>query len=145
MYIILHIKDRGPTANQSGEAIIIITQTCKAIKKVYEKYKDIRQSMLCFSRLDASSDPRTKGDPTNNQRDDDHGFSSSEELVPSYSPLRIVRQSAMLSKRPVQGCRRAKHKTYRPHDDHWIVLSTSKALDYFKARRDETRFVFDPP
>ena len=29
--------DRGPTANQSGEAIKIITQTCKVIKIIYKK------------------------------------------------------------------------------------------------------------
>ena len=31
-------KDRGPTDNQSGEAIKIITQTSKVIKTVYQKY-----------------------------------------------------------------------------------------------------------
>ena len=31
-------------------------------------YKDLRQSRLCSSRLEASSGPRTKGVPTNNQR-----------------------------------------------------------------------------
>ena len=31
-------------------------------------YKDIRQSMLCSALPDASSGPRTKGVPTNNQR-----------------------------------------------------------------------------
>ena len=39
----------------------------------------------------------------------------------------------------------AKHKTYRPLDDHWVILSTSNAFDYFRARRDEIRFTFDPP
>ena len=31
-------KDRGPTANQCGETIKIITQTSKVIKIVYQKY-----------------------------------------------------------------------------------------------------------
>ena len=31
-------------------------------------YKDIRQSRLCSARLEASSDQKTKGAPTNNQR-----------------------------------------------------------------------------
>ena len=49
----------------------------------------------------------------------------------------------MLWERSVHGCRTAKHKTYRPLDDHWVIRSTSKAFDYFRARRDETRFTFD--
>ena len=39
----------------------------------------------------------------------------------------------------------AKHKTYRPLDDHWAILSTLEGVDYFRARRDEIRFKFDPP
>ena len=31
-------KGRGPTSHLSGEAMKIITQTCKVIKTVYEKY-----------------------------------------------------------------------------------------------------------
>ena len=31
-------KIRGPTANLSGEAIKVKTQTCKVMKTVYEKY-----------------------------------------------------------------------------------------------------------
>ena len=34
--------------------------------------------------------------------------------------------------------------TYSPLDDRWVILTTSKAFDYFRARRDEIRFVFDP-
>ena len=40
-------------------------------------------------------------------------------------------------------CTRAKHKTYSPLDDHWVILSSSKAFDYFRTRRDEIRCVFD--
>ena len=32
------MRTRGPTANQSGEAIKITTQKCKVIKTVYQKY-----------------------------------------------------------------------------------------------------------
>ena len=32
------MKTQGPTANQSGEAMQIITQTSKVIKTVYQKY-----------------------------------------------------------------------------------------------------------
>ena len=52
--------------------------------------------------------------------------------VPSYSPNRLVSKSAMLKERHVQGCKRAKHKTYSPLDDHWVILSTSKAFDYIR-------------
>ena len=63
----------------------------------------------------------------------------------SYSPNRLVSQSATLKEWSVQGCKRAKHKTYSLLDDLWVILSTSKAFHYFRARRDEIRFVFDPP
>ena len=36
-----------------------------------------------------------------------------------------------------------KQKTHRPLD-HWILLSTSNAFNYFRSRRDEIRFAFDP-
>ena len=41
-------KDRWPTANQSGEAIKIITQTCKVIKKA-----SARVGYACSARLEA--------------------------------------------------------------------------------------------
>ena len=43
-------------------------------------------------------------------------------------------QSATLKEWSVQGCKGAKHKTYSPLDDHWVILSTSKAFHYFWAR-----------
>ena len=64
---------------------------------------------------------------------------------PSYSPNRLVSQSAMLSEKFVQGCTRAKHKTYSPLDDQWIMLSSSKAFNYFRSRRDKIRCVIGPP
>ena len=36
----------------------------------------------------------------------------------------------------VQGSRRAKHKTFIPLDDHWVILSSSKAFEYVRTRRD---------
>ena len=39
----------------------------------------------------------------------------------------------------------AKHKTYSHLDDRWVILTTSKAFHYFRARQDEIRFAFDPP
>ena len=39
----------------------------------------------------------------------------------------------------------AKHNTYSPLDDYWVILTTSKAFHYFRARLDEIRFAFDPP
>ena len=35
--------------------------------------------------------------------------------------------------------------TYSPLDDRRVILTTSKAFHYFRARRDEIRFAFDPP
>ena len=35
-------KDLGPTADQSGEAIKIITRRCKVINSLSNIYKDIR-------------------------------------------------------------------------------------------------------
>ena len=40
----------------------------------------------------------------------------------------------MLYERSVQGWRRVKHKTYSPFDDHWVILSSSKAFDYSPSR-----------
>ena len=45
----------------------------------------------------------------------------------------------------VRSCQRAKHKTYSPLDDCWVILTTSKVFHYFRDRRDEIRFAFDPP
>ena len=56
---------------------------------------------------------------------------------PSYSPNSLVSQSATLKNRSVQGCRRTEYKTYHPLDDHWVIISTSNAFDYLRARRDE--------
>ena len=41
--------------------------------------------------------------------------------------------------------KRAKHKTYSAIDDHWVILTTSKAFYYFQAWRDEIRFAFAHP
>ena len=64
---------------------------------------------------------------------------------PSYSPNRLVSQSATLKEWSVQDCKRAEHKTYSPLGARWVILTTSKAFHYFRARRDEIRFAFDPP
>ena len=50
---------------------------------------------------------------------------------PLYSLNRLVSQNASLSEWSVQGCKRAKHKTYNPLDDRWIILTTSKVFHYF--------------
>ena len=34
--------------------------------------------------------------------------------------------------------------TYSPLDDHWVILTTSKAFYYYRARQDVIRFAFDP-
>ena len=45
----------------------------------------------------------------------------------------------------VQGCKRAEKKTYSPLDDRLVILTTLQAFHYFRVRRDEIRFAFDPP
>ena len=42
------MKARRPTANQSGEAIKVTTQTCKVLKTVYQKY--IKASLKSTNR-----------------------------------------------------------------------------------------------
>ena len=66
--------------------------------------------------------------------------------APSYTSNCLVGQSAMLKGRSVQGCRRANYETYRPLDDHRVILSTSKAFGCFQARPDENpSHLIDPP
>ena len=50
---------------------------------------------------------------------------------PPISPNRLVSQSATLKELSVQGCKRAKHKTYIPLDHRWVILATWKAFHYF--------------
>ena len=50
----------------------------------------------------------------------------------------------MLKEKSVQGCRRAKYKTYCLFADLWVVLSTSEAFDYFRSRGDEIIGAPDP-
>ena len=72
-----------------------------------------------------------EGVPTNNQRGRRSGpcrLWGGLRQGPLYSPNRLVSQSTMLKERSVQGCRRAKHKTYSPVDDHWVILSSSKLV-----------------
>ena len=64
---------------------------------------------------------------------------------PLYSSNCFVSKSVTLQKRSAQGCKRAKHKAYRPLDDRWVILRTSKAFLYFRARRDEICCAFDSP
>ena len=35
-------------------------------------------------------------------------------------------------------------KTYSPLDGCWVILTTSKVINFFSARRDDNRFAFDP-
>ena len=89
-----------------------------------------------------------EGVPTNNQMRQRSGpcrLCGGLDKARHIVPTALVSQSAMFKERFVQGCRRAKHKTYSPLDDHWVILSSSKAFDYFRTRRDEIRCVFDPP
>ena len=89
-----------------------------------------------------SSGPKDEGVPTNN-----HMGRGSGPLLPlrrfrqgpSYTciPSRLVSQSATLNELSIQGCKRAKHMTYNPINDHWVILTTSKAFHY-SLQRDRT-------
>ena len=60
----------------------------------------------------------------------------SRHIVPT-----ALSQNAMLLERSVQGWRRAKHKTYRPLDDQWFILSTSKAFAYLRVTKKDRTFI----
>ena len=68
------------------------------------------------------------------------GFDKSLHIVP-----KALLERVQCFRKDIKGCRRDEHKTYGPLDDYWVILSTSKAYDYLRARRDEICFVFDPP
>ena len=110
---------------------------------LYQKYLETSIQVGCVTHsLYASSDPKDEGVPTNNHRGRGSGPCSLQGQ--SYSPNRLVSQSAMLKEYSVQSYIRAKHKTYRPLDDLRVILPTSQAFDYFRARSDKIRFAFDP-
>ena len=72
-------------------------------------------------------------------REDENQGLVSRHILPNALLVRVqcVRKDLYKAK--------VKHKTCRPLDDHWVILSASKAFDYFGARRDEIRFASDPP
>ena len=97
--------------------------------------------MLCFARLKASSGPRTKWVPTNNQMGRVSGscniwggLNKSRHIVPSALFVRVQCFRNDLYK-VVQG----PSTRYRPVD-HWVILSTSNEFDCFGTRQDEIRF-----
>ena len=71
-------ENRGPTANQSEEAINIVTQTSKEIKAVYKKY--IKTSVRAGYAPSVWKRAHAKGVPTRIKRDEDQGLVSSEEV-----------------------------------------------------------------
>ena len=112
---------------------------------VYQKYIGTSFKIGCATRsLCASSGPKAKEVPTTNQRGRDYSPLRRFRQGPSYSPNRLVSQIATFMEWSVQGCKKAKHKTYSPLDDCRVILTTSKAFQYFRARLEEIRFAFDP-
>ena len=113
-------------------------------------YRNIGTSIKvgCATRsLYASSGPKAEGVLTNNQRGSGSGpcrlwggLDKARHIVPTALLVRVQRLKNELYK----AAKRAKYKTYSPLDDHWVILSTSNAFNYFRARRDEIRFAFDP-
>ena len=115
---------------------------------VYQQYLVISYRVgWATHSLYASSGPQAEGVPTNNQIGSGPcrlwwGLDKVLHIV--LTPL-LVRESATLQERFVQDRKRAKHKTYSPLDDRWVILTTTKAFHYFRARREEIRWAFDPP
>ena len=60
------------------------------------------------------------------------------EQVRSYSPRRLVGQSAILKENSVQCCRRVKNKGYRPLDYHSVIFRRRRRFTIFES--DETDF-----
>ena len=94
-------------------------------------------------RLYTSSGAKAEGVPTNNQRGGGsgpcrlcEGSDKARHIVPIALLVRVQRFRKI--------CNRAEYKTYSPLDDRWVIMTTSKAFHYFRARQDEIRFAFDP-
>ena len=97
---------------------------------VCQKYIGTSIQVGCATRsLYASSGPCRLWEDLDNAR----------HIVPTAVLVRVQRLKNDLYK-AVKG---VKHKAYNPLDDYWVILTTSKAFDYFRARRDEVRFAFD--
>ena len=117
-------------------------------KTVHQKYiKRSTRLGLCSSCMKANSCPRSRGVPTKNQRRRGSGpcllwwdLDKSRHIVPTALLVRV-----QCFRKDLYTSFRAKHKSYRPLDDQWVILSTSNAFYYFQTRRDEIRFAFDPP
>ena len=99
-----------------------------------------------MSSLYASSGPKAEGVPTNNKRGRGSGpcrfrggLDKAFHIVPTALLVRVQR----LKNDPYKAVNG--HKTYSPLDGHWVIVTTSKVLHCFLARRDEIRFLFDPP
>ena len=62
-------------------------------------------------------------------RGDAHQDPEASEEVWTWSVPIALLVRVRLKERSVQGYRRTEHKTFRPLDDHWVQLSTSKTLN----------------
>ena len=114
------------------------------IVHVYQKYIGTSTYEGCATRsLYASSGPKAEGVRTNNPRGRGSGpwrllggIEKVRHIVPTALLVRVQRLRNDLYK-AVKGP--IKHKTYSPLDDRWVILTTSKAFHYFRARQDEIR------
>ena len=117
--------------------------------KVYQIYLVTSIKVGCATRsLYASSGPKAEGVPTNNQRGRGSGpcrlwggLDKARHIVPTALLVRVQRFRNDLYKA-------VKGPSTRPIVLSMIagfILTTSKAFHYFRARRDEIRFAFDPP
>ena len=116
--------------------------------KVYQTYLVTSIKVGCATRsLYASSGPKAERVPTNNQRGWGSGpcrlwgdLDKARHIVPTALLVRVQRFRNDLYK-AVKG---PSTRPIVPLDDRWVILTTSKAFHYFRARRDEIRFAFDP-
>ena len=59
--------------------------------------------------------------------------------ISSFLSLRPLSVPNDFKERSVQVNRMTRHKTYRPLDVYWVILSTYNPFNYFWARRHEIR------
>ena len=95
------------------------------------------------AHLESSSSPNAEGVPNNNQMewglwhccrwgglDKDRKTILNRIVVRVQCFIKFLYKAVFIS-------RRAKYKTYCPLDNQWIILSTSKAFNYFQTRSIE--------
>ena len=106
-----------------------------------------KKDRLHSANLEASSSQMAEGVPNNNQRGRRSGpccfWGGLDKTRHIVSTAWLVRVQLMRQESSVHGFIRAKHKTYSPLGDHWVIMALSKAFNYFRTRRDKIDCAFD--